>query len=657
MMKQLGVLALLGLMILTANAADNSITVTVGSGPTLRSVDIGGGVQAPGHVIVNSAGTNIVGAGTTLPISGTLTAITNSVAVTGTFWQTTQPVSGTGTFAVQLTGATNNINNITGTVSLPTGAATSALQTTGNTSLTTINTTLGTPFQAGGNIGNTTFAVTQATAASLNMTCANCSGSGASGTDEGGFTAGSSVFAPAGGFFQTTATSNPLTTGQWGAWQMTANRAGFVNLRTAAGVEIGVAAAPVQVSLANTGSNVTAVSVSLAANQSVNEAQINGVTPLMGNGATGTGSQRVTIASDNTAFGVNATLQASATTAIGKVDPNTIATWGLVVSTQNSATPTNGQLIEGQFNTTPTTLTSGNVSPLQMDNAGNLKVVGTGIAQGSTTSGQTGSLVMGAVTTSAPSYTTAQSSPLSLDAAGNLRVNVVTGGGSGGTSSADKSAWTVSSTVGTQIQGEFTTSGATACATAQACTVGMTAGRGLFTDLSTVNAVTVLTGTGAVGTGAQRVAVGTDTATIAGSAPSTVLQQNSAQYAGTAVAANPCLTGTISYIPISQATSTQVASLGGSSKKNYICAINLVGADAENISVVEGTGTVCATTTAAIIGGTTAANGWNFAANSGISQGNGAAPVAAGALTSLNNVCVFQSGTGRVAGSIVLAQQ
>jgi hypothetical protein len=38
----------------------------------------------------------------------------------------------------------------------------------------------------------------------------------------------------------------------------------------------------------------------LPANQSVNVAQINGVTPLMGNGTTGTGSPRVTIASDNT---------------------------------------------------------------------------------------------------------------------------------------------------------------------------------------------------------------------------------------------------------------------------------------------------------------------------------------------------------------------
>lgn len=63
-----------------------------------------------------------------------------------------------------------NITNISGTISLPTGASTSALQTTGNTALTTINTTLGSPFQAGGSIGNTSFAATQGTAANLNAT-------------------------------------------------------------------------------------------------------------------------------------------------------------------------------------------------------------------------------------------------------------------------------------------------------------------------------------------------------------------------------------------------------------------------------------------------------------------------------------------------------
>ncbi len=48
-------------------------------------------------------------------------------------------------------------SDATFTVGLPSGASTSALQSTGNTALTTINSTLGAPFQAGGSIGNTSF--------------------------------------------------------------------------------------------------------------------------------------------------------------------------------------------------------------------------------------------------------------------------------------------------------------------------------------------------------------------------------------------------------------------------------------------------------------------------------------------------------------------
>jgi uncharacterized cupin superfamily protein len=103
--------------------------------------------------------------------------------------------------------------------------------------------------------------VIASTSNNLNVQCANCSGSGASAADEASFTAGSSTFAPAGGFFQTTATNNALTTGQQGLWQMTANRAGFVNLRNAAGTEVGTSTTPVQVSLANTAANATAVKV------------------------------------------------------------------------------------------------------------------------------------------------------------------------------------------------------------------------------------------------------------------------------------------------------------------------------------------------------------------------------------------------------------
>lgn len=64
--------------------------------------------------------------------------------------------------------------------------------------------------------------------------------------------------------------------------------------------------------------------VALAANQSVNAAQINGVTPLMGNGATGTGSQRVTVASDNTPFAV-------------KIDQTTPGTTNLVALAANQS--------------------------------------------------------------------------------------------------------------------------------------------------------------------------------------------------------------------------------------------------------------------------------------------------------------------------------
>jgi len=45
-------------------------------------------------------------------------------------------------------------------------------------------------------------------------------------------------------------------------------------------------------------------SVDTSGRQNVNVAKINAITPLMGNGVTGTGSQRVTVASDNTPFPV-----------------------------------------------------------------------------------------------------------------------------------------------------------------------------------------------------------------------------------------------------------------------------------------------------------------------------------------------------------------
>lgn len=148
------------------------------------------------------------------------------------------------------------------------------------------------------------------------------SGGGVSAIDNSAFTAGSDSANPIMGFYHSTV--DTVTDGRLAAVGLTSKRGLFVNLQTAAGAETGVAAVPLQVSLANTGANsnkllVTPDSVALPANQSVNVSQINGVTPLMGNGTTGTGSLRVTIASDNTAFSVNSTLSAETTKVIGVV--------------------------------------------------------------------------------------------------------------------------------------------------------------------------------------------------------------------------------------------------------------------------------------------------------------------------------------------------
>lgn len=76
----------------------------------------------------------------------------------------------------------------------------------------------------------------------------------------------------------------------------------------------------------------------LTANQSVNNAQINGVTPLMGNGTTGTGSQRVTIASDNTAFSVNANAGTNLnTSALATESGGNLATIASAVHTEDVA--------------------------------------------------------------------------------------------------------------------------------------------------------------------------------------------------------------------------------------------------------------------------------------------------------------------------------
>jgi hypothetical protein len=115
---------------------------------------------------------------------------------------------------------------------------------------------------------------------------------------------------------------------------------------------------------------------------------------------------------------------------------------------------------------------------------------------------------------------------------------------------------------------------------------------------------------------------------------------------------DPCKGQTKLFASISQTGNTQLAA-GTVSKKIYICSIHVVAAAATNVAVVEGTGSVCATGTAGVsgFGGATAATGWNFAANGGISLGNGDSSLGAEG-TSGDNLCVFNSGSGQVSGGI-----
>ncbi len=86
---------------------------------------------------------------------------------------------------------------------------------------------------------------------------------------------------------------------------------------------------------------------------------------------------------------------------------------------------------------------------------------------------------------------------------------------------------------------------------------------------------------------------------------------------------------------------------GAASKQTYICSMNLIVSAADNVALVEGTGTTCGTGTAGMAGGSTAAAGWNFAANGGLAQGTGLGAIAVTATTG-DNVCLLVSGSAQV---------
>lgn len=121
-------------------------------------------------------------------------------------------------------------------------------------------------------------------------------------------------------------------------------------------------------------------------------------------------------------------------------------------------------------------------------------------------------------------------------------------------------------------------------------------------------------------------------------------------------AADPCRTVANTYTPISITTATTTRIVAPTSaKKTYICNIILTSAAADNVGIVEGTGGTCGTGTAGVIGGTTAANGPNFAANGGLVFGGGGYFVAATAGTNVD-LCLITSAATPLAGGIKWVQ-
>ena len=94
------------------------------------------------YIVNGSSGGTSSTFGSAFPATGTAIGLTNGTNMVA--WSATTTY-GTAPAAI----AVPAVNASVTASALPTGAATSALQTTGNTTLTTINTTLGTPFQAG----------------------------------------------------------------------------------------------------------------------------------------------------------------------------------------------------------------------------------------------------------------------------------------------------------------------------------------------------------------------------------------------------------------------------------------------------------------------------------------------------------------------------
>lgn len=172
-------------------------------------------------------------------------------------------------------------------------------------------------------------------------------------------------------------------------------------------------------------------------------------------------------------------------------------------------------------------------------------------------------------------------------------------------------------------------------------------------NVAQMNGVAVTMGAGATGTGVQRVNPVSSSAT--GAAPPAAASYIGGLGSGATggFLTGPAVADTFKSVSVTSATTTLLAT-GVSGRHVRITSLNLVSAIANNVALISGTGATCGTGTAGIAGGTTAANGWNFAANGGLTLGSGLGTVMQTAATG-DSVCIVTSSIGPLAGSISYA--
>lgn len=126
-----------------------------------------------------------------------------------------------------------------------------------------------------------------------------------------------------------------------------------------------------------------------------------------------------------------------------------------------------------------------------------------------------------------------------------------------------------------------------------------------------------------------------------------------------ATSPDPCFFGSSKlYLPIDivTATTTEITpSLPGASTHYYVCSVSLFVAAANNVALVEDDSDGCGSTSAGVMGGNAAGEGWVFGLTTGTAFNVGSGMGAIARTTTANRVlCLITSTTAQVSGSITV---